>query len=62
MREIFESEITKVIKDLFISACEDIPENVLESLKQAEQKEQSELGKEIIRRIIDKGWKWYHYY
>ncbi len=53
MREIFESEITKVIKDLFISACEDIPENVLESLKQAEQKEQSELGKEIIRRIID---------
>lgn len=53
MREIFENEITKVIKDLFISACEDIPENVLESLKQAEQKEQSELGKEIIRRIID---------
>ncbi len=53
MREIFESEITKVIKDLFISACEDIPENVLESLKKAEQKEQSELGKEIIRRIID---------
>lgn len=53
MREIFESEISKVIKDLFISACEDIPENVLTCLKEAEKKEQSELGKEIIKRIID---------
>ena len=53
MREIFESEISKVIKDLFISACEDIPENVLTCLKEAEKNEQSELGKEIIKRIID---------
>ncbi len=53
MREIFESEISKVIKDLFVSACEDIPENVLTCLKEAEKNEQSELGKEIIKRIID---------
>ena len=53
MREISTSEISKVIEQLFVSACEDIPENVLECLKEAEKKEQSELGKEIIRRIID---------
>ncbi len=53
MREIFENEISKVIEELFISACEDIPENVLESLREAERKEESELGKEIIRRIIE---------
>ena len=33
MREIFENEISKVIEELFISACEDIPENVIQSLK-----------------------------
>ncbi len=53
MREIFESEISKTIEDLFISACEDIPENVLDCLREAEKKEQSELGKEIIKRIIE---------
>ena len=53
MREIFENEISKVIEDLFVSACEDIPENVLACLKEAEKREESELGKEIIRRIID---------
>ncbi len=53
MREIFEKEISEQVEKLFISACDNIPENVLFCLKKAEQTEQSELGKEIIRRIIE---------
>ena len=53
MREIETALISEQIEKLFVSACEDIPENVLEALKKAQENEQSELGKEIIKRIID---------
>ena len=53
IREFDVSVLNKEVENLIISACEDIPSNVLETLKCAKEKEESELGKEVIQRIID---------
>lgn len=53
MREIKVSEITKLVEMKLIEACEDIPCDVLKRLEEAFNEEESELGKEVIKRIID---------
>lgn len=52
MREITVSEITNKVEEMFIDACRNIPCNILASLKEAKEKEESALGKEVIERII----------
>lgn len=53
MRTIELSEVTAKIKSMFIDACENIPDNVLETLKRASESEQSPLGKQVIDKIIE---------
>ena len=52
MREVKVSEITNKIEEMFIDACRNIPCNILSALKEAKDKEESLLGKEVIERII----------
>ena len=52
MREIKVSLITDKIEEMFIDACRNIPCNILSALKEAKEKEESPLGKEVIERII----------
>lgn len=53
MREINLAEVTAKIKEMFIDAAENIPENVLCTLKQASANEESPLGKQVLDKIIE---------
>ena len=52
MRKIDLQLVSDKVKQLFIDACENIPENVLEALKNAGEKEKSPLSKEVINKIV----------
>ena len=52
MRSINLKDVTQKVRDLFIEACENIPENVLTALKNAVNEEESPLGKQVIEQII----------
>lgn len=53
MRKIDLQLVSDKIKELFIDACENIPENVLNALKKAGEEEQSPLSKEVINKIVE---------
>lgn len=53
MREIKTAIITEKVEEMILSAAREIPENVLECLRRAKEKEESPLGKDVIQRIID---------
>jgi fumarate hydratase subunit alpha len=53
MRKIDLQLVSDKIKELFIDACENIPENVLNALKKAAEEEQSPLSKEVINKIVE---------
>lgn len=53
MRKIELAQVTAKIKEMFIEACEDIPENVLNTLKNAAVAEQSPLGREVLEKIVE---------
>lgn len=53
MRTINLKDVTEKVRELFIEACEDIPENVLNALKDAVNKEESPLGKQVLEQIIE---------
>lgn len=53
MREINLADVTAKIKEMFIDACQNIPENVLCTIKQAKEEEQSALGREVLDKIIE---------
>ncbi len=53
MRKIDLKVVSDKIRDMFIDACENIPENVLNALKKARDEEQSTLGKEVFNQIIE---------
>lgn len=53
MRKIELTAVTQKIKELFIDACSNLPENVLNCLKQAQEKEQSPLCKDVFKQIIE---------
>lgn len=53
MRKIELADVTAKVKSMFIDACENIPANVLETLKAAKKEEQSPLGCEVIGKIIE---------
>ncbi|MBR5251182.1 MAG: fumarate hydratase, partial [Clostridia bacterium] len=53
MKKIDLQLVSQKVKQLFIDACEDIPENVLNALKRASNEEQSPLSKEVINKIVE---------
>lgn len=53
MRKIELSALSDRIRDMFIDACENLPENVLDVLKKAEGEEESPLGREVIANIVE---------
>ncbi len=53
MRKIDLKLVSDKVRQLFIDACENIPENVLNALKKAGAEEESELGKQVFEQIID---------
>lgn len=53
MRTINLADVTAKIKEMFIDACENIPQNVLDTIKEAEKQEESPLGKEVLGKIIE---------
>ena len=53
MRKIDLQLVSDKITELFIDACENIPENVLNALKRAAEEEQSPLSKEVINKIVE---------
>ncbi len=53
MREIDAAEIRQTVKDLFLKASITLGEDVLAALRRAEQNEESEVGKEIISRLLE---------
>ena len=53
MREVHVEEITKTVRDLFIDANINLGEDVLEALEQALEMEESPIGKEILKELIE---------
>ena len=53
MKKIDLQLVTQKVKQLFIDACEDIPQNVLNALKKAGEEEESPLCKEVIGKIVE---------
>ncbi len=53
MREIAVTEITKLIKRLCIESCISLNEDIIKVLKRAEEKEESEIGKKVIKQLLN---------
>lgn len=53
MRTINLADVTAKIKEMFIDACENIPQNVLDVISQAAKDEESPLGKEVLEKIVE---------
>lgn len=52
MRKIELSQVTQKVKEMFIDACQNVPDSVLSALKNAAEKEQSPLSREVLQKII----------
>lgn len=53
MRKIELRDVSKKIEELFIEACEVLPDNVLFALEAAKDAEISPLGKEVLSKIVE---------
>jgi len=53
MREIKVKDLSLKIEEMLLDACENIPNNILETLRKAVNVEESPLGKEVITKIIE---------
>ena len=53
MREIAVTEITKLIKRICIESCISLNEDIIKVLKRAEEKEESEIGKMVIKQLLE---------
>lgn len=53
MRVLDLNQVTEKVYEMLLDACTNIPCNVLESLKEALEKEESPLGKKVISKIIE---------
>ena len=51
MRLLDLNLVTEAVKNMLIDACENIPVNVIERLKEAKEKEASPLGKSILDQM-----------
>ena len=52
MRKIDLQLVTEKVKELFLDACSNLPENVMQMLKKAKEEEQSPLCKDVFSQII----------
>lgn len=52
MRKIELSQVTQKVKEMFIDACQNVPDSVLSALKNVAEKEQSPLSREVLQKII----------
>ena len=53
MREIAVTEITKLIRQLCIESCISLNKDVVVALKRAEKEEASEIGKKVIKQLLE---------
>jgi fumarate hydratase subunit alpha len=53
VREIECQQITEAVKRLFIEACYELPDDVLQAVRKARESEVSPLGQEILQQILD---------
>lgn len=53
MRKIDLSKVTEKVCELFIDACNNLPDDVYSALVSAREEEESPLGKDVIDRIIE---------
>jgi len=53
MREIKAEDITRTIANLFEHSCHYLPEDVLAALKQAREKEESAVARNVLDRILE---------
>lgn len=53
MRDIDTKEVTKIVARLFQEACYYLPQDVLDSLKQAREAEESPVGRKVLDRILE---------
>jgi len=53
MREIHVNDIVTVLEKLFVDANINLPDNVYKALEKAAEKEESPLGREVIRELIN---------
>ncbi len=53
MREIKADDITKTIANLFKHSCHYLPQDVLTALKQAREKEKSEVARDVLDKILE---------
>jgi fumarate hydratase subunit alpha len=53
MREVAVSEITTVVRDLFIDANVNLGEDVMAALHHALEREESAIGKEVIKELLE---------
>lgn len=52
MRKIELSQVTQKVKEMFVDACQNVPDSVLSALNNAAEKEQSPLSREVLQKII----------
>ena len=52
MREINVNEVTRVVAECCIDACNNLPEGVLKKLEEARKEEISPLGCQVLNTII----------
>ena len=52
MREIKVCEITKIVEELLLDCCVNLPDDVMGSLEEGLKKEESNLGKDVLDVII----------
>lgn len=53
MREIKAKDVTNTVANLFECSCHYLPEDVLSALKQAREKEESPVCREVLDRILE---------
>lgn len=53
MRTIDLNSVTEKIREMFIDACENIPQSVLDKLAEAAREEKSPLSKSVLGKIIE---------
>lgn len=53
MREISADQISKTVAELAVRACCDLPDDMLEALRKARQKEPSPTGRNILGQLVE---------
>ena len=53
MRELDVSRVTQAVAELCVEACYDLPQDVLEALEAARDREESDVGREILEICVE---------